>query len=479
MRGTRLLRNLTLMAALGILGSRPVLANCDAAQENCSSSCSSMATAGFIVGMAGALNRNNSAYQSGQRDMQNAQACYNRCQAQYQSCSRQEQAAQQRHEAQRRAQQQQIEAQQQRQEAERQAQQRAQAEREALRQRVNRVISPPVLPAPKIKDAAPLLLEAQAHEKDNNPAAAAYIYKLVLQGAAQPRHQQAARSALKRYALEELTDVGTHKPATYAMTLDAYEPLGVFSPAERAQLAAMAPEADDSENTARDYLRKNPKGTLRELAQAMLTAVPGWRLQRAEAQKQEEEARLQQIRTAPKDEQVWVRTKEGCLLYHYMAHGILDITWSGPCQDSRASGTGTYQQLGADGVVLYQYDGPLVAGKPDGFAKVVFLNERYEGDYRNGQREGRGKFYWKDGVRYEGDLRDNKITGQGTYWWPDGGRYQGTLVDGKFVGQGTLWYATGDYFVGEWANNQQLNGTLYWSDGRVKAVFTNGQRSDR
>ena len=103
MRGTRLLRNLTLMAALGILGSRPVLANCDAAQESCSSSCSSMATAGFIVGMAGALNRNNSAYQSGQRDMQNAQACYNRCQAQYQSCSRQEQAAQQRQEAQRRA----------------------------------------------------------------------------------------------------------------------------------------------------------------------------------------------------------------------------------------------------------------------------------------------------------------------------------------------------------------------------------------
>ena len=33
MRGTRLLRNLTLMAALGILGSRPVLANCDAASD--------------------------------------------------------------------------------------------------------------------------------------------------------------------------------------------------------------------------------------------------------------------------------------------------------------------------------------------------------------------------------------------------------------------------------------------------------------
>lgn len=378
MRGTRLLRNLTLMAALGILGSRPVLANCDAAQENCSSSCSSMATSGFIVGMAGALNRNNSAYQSGQRDMQNAQACYNRCQAQYQSCSRQEQAAQQRQEAQRRAQQQQIEAQrqqveaqQQRIEAERQAQQRALAEREALRQRVNRVVSPPVLPAPKIKDAAPLLLEAQAHDKDSNPAAAAYIYKLVLQGAEQPRHQQAARAALKRHALEELTDVGTRQPATYAMTLDAYEPLGVFSPAERAQLAAMAPDSESAENAARDYLRKNPKGALREVADAIAKAAPELRArereqkQRAAQQKlrEEDQDRLEQIRTVPTGEIRWVRAPGGCLINDAISRGTLDISWSGECKDGYADGNGVYQHLGPQGTVLWQFEGKMIGGK--------------------------------------------------------------------------------------------------------------------
>ena len=72
---------LALMATLGFLSAQPVLANCDAAQESCSSSCGSLATSGFIVGMAGALQHNNNAYQTGQRNMQNAQACYSRCQA--------------------------------------------------------------------------------------------------------------------------------------------------------------------------------------------------------------------------------------------------------------------------------------------------------------------------------------------------------------------------------------------------------------
>lgn len=130
---------LALMATLGFLSAQPVLANCDAAQESCSSSCGSLATSGFIVGMAGALQQNNNAYQTGQRNMQNAQACYSRCQAQFQACSRQEEEARQRTGAQNRAQQQQLETQRQ----QRQRQQLAQAEREALRQRVNQVVSPP------------------------------------------------------------------------------------------------------------------------------------------------------------------------------------------------------------------------------------------------------------------------------------------------------------------------------------------------
>lgn len=448
---------LLLIGALGLFNTTPAWANCDAAKNSCSSSCNSQATSGFIVGLAGALKGNNSAYQSGQRDMQSAQACYERCQQQHQSCSRQEQAVQQRQEAQRRAQQEQIEAQKQRAAAEREAQQRAQAEREALRQRVNRVISPPALPASRIKDAAALLLEAQAHEKDGNPAAAAYIYKLVVQTAEQPRQQQSARAALKRQTLEALVEAAVHKPAIYAVTLDATESLGIFNPAERTHLAAMSPGVDLPENAAWEYLRKNPKGTLREVAQAVMTAAPGWREQLAEEQRRREaegeEKRLQQIRTASRGSPIWVRTKEGCRIFDYIPQGTLDVTWSGHCQDGLASGPGSYRKLGANGVTLVHYEGSLIAGKLEGFAKVDYgINGIYEGEFRNGNLHGRGKYIWKnEGKRFEGDFRDNAMA------------------------QGTLWESSGRYFKGDFADNRPMNGTVYGPDGKSLWSLVNGE----
>ncbi len=35
----------------------------------------------------------------------------------------------------------------------------------------------------------------------------------------------------------------------------------------------------------------------------------------------------------------------------------------------------------------------------------------YQGDYKNGKKEGKGKFIWSDGATYEGDFSDNNIHG--------------------------------------------------------------------
>ena len=56
-------------------------------------------TSGFIVGLAGALGRNNSAYQQGQRELLQAQACSERCSAQFNMCTTAEQAQREREEA--------------------------------------------------------------------------------------------------------------------------------------------------------------------------------------------------------------------------------------------------------------------------------------------------------------------------------------------------------------------------------------------
>ena len=38
---------------------------------------------------------------------------------------------------------------------------------------------------------------------------------------------------------------------------------------------------------------------------------------------------------------------------------------------------------------------------------------KFEGEYRNGNKNGKGHFKWADGSTYEGDFVDNNIHGKG------------------------------------------------------------------
>ena len=42
---------------------------------------------------------------------------------------------------------------------------------------------------------------------------------------------------------------------------------------------------------------------------------------------------------------------------------------------------------------------------------------RYEGDFKNDQREGKGIFYWNEGDRYEGEFKNDQIEGLGTMYF--------------------------------------------------------------
>ena len=45
---------------------------------------------------------------------------------------------------------------------------------------------------------------------------------------------------------------------------------------------------------------------------------------------------------------------------------------------------------------------------------------KYEGDYIDGKKEGKGKLTFADGSYYEGEFKQNEICGFGKYFWPDG-----------------------------------------------------------
>jgi hypothetical protein len=53
--------------------------------------------------------------------------------------------------------------------------------------------------------------------------------------------------------------------------------------------------------------------------------------------------------------------------------------------------------------------------------------------------EGRGIESWADGRRYEGDFKNGKKDGEGTFEWPTGIKYIGSWRGGKQHGVGILY----------------------------------------
>lgn len=52
-------------------------------------------------------------------------------------------------------------------------------------------------------------------------------------------------------------------------------------------------------------------------------------------------------------------------------------------------------------------------------------------------------FQWPDGRRYEGQYVDDKKEGKGTFLWPDGRKYEGGWKNGKQHGIGYYTSAKG------------------------------------
>ena len=72
--------------------------------------------------------------------------------------------------------------------------------------------------------------------------------------------------------------------------------------------------------------------------------------------------------------------------------------------------------------------------------------------------EGRGVETWADGRRYEGDFKNGKKDGEGTFEWPNGNKYVGSWRNGKQHGIG-VWIAQEDGITtkrqGEWVKGKR------------------------
>ena len=94
----------------------------------------------------------------------------------------------------------------------------------------------------------------------------------------------------------------------------------------------------------------------------------------------------------------------------------------------------------------------------NGYGAWEYLGHRYEGDWVDGNRTGKGVWTWGtgewEGSRYEGDWVLGKRTGKGVLTWPSGDRYEGDFVNGKRTGKGVKTYASGTVKSGIWEDGE-------------------------
>ena len=68
--------------------------------------------------------------------------------------------------------------------------------------------------------------------------------------------------------------------------------------------------------------------------------------------------------------------------------------------------------------------------------KTYANGDKYEGDFVDDKKHGKGVYVYANGDKYEGDWLDGKKHGKGVITFADGNKYEGDFVDGKFHGKG-------------------------------------------
>lgn len=107
--------------------------------------------------------------------------------------------------------------------------------------------------------------------------------------------------------------------------------------------------------------------------------------------------------------------------------------------------------------------------------------DTYEGDYKNGIREGKGRYTFVAGGWYKGDWANGVKHGEGTFRYPDKSKYIGEWKEGLKHGHGTYTYPNGDRYCGSWVNDKRHGpGTYLYAADQTSFTgeWVNGECTD-
>ncbi|AGO84877.1 Morn repeat domain containing protein [Pandoravirus salinus] len=140
-----------------------------------------------------------------------------------------------------------------------------------------------------------------------------------------------------------------------------------------------------------------------------------------------------------------------------------DVGYEGEWNNGQCDGRGTYTWPGGD-----YYTGQWKNDHYDGHGIYMFPEDGtcYEGQWSDNQHNGHGTYTWANGNRYEGGWKDNKRNGHGACTWANGERYEGGWKDDRRNGSGACTYPDAGRYEGNWDNGQRSGfGAYMWADG--------------
>ena len=174
-----------------------------------------------------------------------------------------------------------------------------------------------------------------------------------------------------------------------------------------------------------------------------------------------------------------IENRPGCFFWDTHYHSDQTTKWTGRCRSGFAEGRGIYSVSAGSEHSSSEGTGMMV----DGFAIGPWVENwsdgtRFEGEYRDGKRTGRGTYTWANGSRYEGEWRDDDLNGFGTMTYASSSRYEGEWRDDERNGFGTMTYASGSRYEGEWRDGEQHGfGTMTYASGsRYEGEWRDGEQ---
>lgn len=149
------------------------------------------------------------------------------------------------------------------------------------------------------------------------------------------------------------------------------------------------------------------------------------------------------------------------------------ITYTGEWKNNKKNGYGI-ETCHEDNSV---YEGDFVDGEKEGKGILKYNDgSYYNGSFKHSKFEGEGEFHWPDGKKYMGQFKEGKINGKGEYTWPNGNKYVGCYENGIKKGEGVYYWKSGNYFKGNFLNNNMHgDGVVNFNGVEYKVILRFGK----